>query len=252
MTGDAPPAPSRDELRNFLARLLGWTNERAVDLALRSVEVAADHRAALVLHGAEDLVPIARSLHRHVLGAAPPFVVCDPRRSAAPASVRSPANYENGVRAVAAAAGGALCVRACRLPSDFPATTSRLRDTDDVMLVVCVASEYEDGPLLVRPAPICVPPLAAREAELPRIIDEYARDAITELNAGRSAFTDADHAWVREHAAGSLTEIEKATLRLVALRASRNTTVAAARLGMAQVSLVRWLERRVPSAQVPT
>jgi hypothetical protein len=253
MIAHGSPDESRAELPGFLARLLGWTNARAIELATRSVALAANHQAALVLRGAEDLVPIARSLHRHALGATPPFIVCDPRRGNAPASVRSPASYESGIRAVAAATGGTLCVRACRLPSDFLAASSRLQDADDVMLVVCGASDDDDGPLLVRPAPICVPPLAARKAELPRIIAEYARDAIAELNAGRAAFTDTDHAWVREHAATSLTEIEKATLRLVALRASNTTSVAAARLGMAPVSLLRWLgRRRLPPAHVAT
>jgi hypothetical protein len=37
---------------------------------------------------------------------------------------------------------------------------------------------------------------------------------------------------------------EKATLRLVAIRASRNMSGAAERLGMAPVSLSRWLDRR--------
>src|SRR5437762_5691298 len=48
------PVSAGDGLRGFLARLVGWTNERAIDLAVRSVELAADHRAALVLHGVED------------------------------------------------------------------------------------------------------------------------------------------------------------------------------------------------------
>jgi hypothetical protein len=233
-------APTTGVVRGFLARLLGWTNERAVDLALRSVELAADHRAALVLHGAEDLVPIAWSLHRRMLGSDRPFIVCDPRRGNVPPSVRSPASCESGVRAVAAARGGALCMLT-RLPRDFAATAARLRDTDDVMLVVCGTASCPDDLLLVRPAPIRVPPLAARTAELSRIIDEYARDAVAELNADRTGFTAEDHEWVR---ATSLAEIEKATLRLVALRASSSSTAAADRLGMAQVSLVRWLGRR--------
>ena len=41
-----------------------------------------------------------------------------------------------------------------------------------------------------------------------------------------------------------LAEIEKATLRLVAIRSSRNVSAAAARLGMAPVSLSRWIGRR--------
>jgi hypothetical protein len=124
----------------------------------------------------------------------------------------------------------------------------RLRNVDDVCLVVCTDRCDDVHPLLVRPEPIVVPPLAMRASELPRIIDEYAADAIAELGAPDTGFTDDDRAWVNEHAATSLVEIEKATLRLVALRVSRNMSRAAARLGIAPVSLSRWVgRRRLPS-----
>jgi hypothetical protein len=112
------------------------------------------------------------------------------------------------------------------------------------MLIFCAHPRAEAAPLLTRPAPIIVPPLAQRSAELNRIIAEFAGDALFELGAPTSSFTAADHAWVREHAAASLTEIEAATLRLIALRTSRNLSDAAARLGMSPVSLSRWIGRR--------
>jgi hypothetical protein len=232
-----------DELRAFLARLLGWSDGRAVEHAIRSLETATDHRAALVLCGAGDMVPIAWTLHRRALGPDRPFIACDPHRGDMPASVRSPANYESSARALAASAGGSLCVRTRRLPRDFSALVARLRATDDVLFIVCIEHDNAD-PLLVRPAPIVVPALDSRAAELDRVITEYAADAVAELGAPRSGFTDADRAWVREHAATSLAEVEKATLRLVAIRTSRNLSTAAARLGMAPVSLLRWLVRR--------
>jgi hypothetical protein len=91
-----------------------------------------------------------------------------------------------------------------------------------------------------------VPSLGAREAELPRIIDEYADEAITALHAPTACFTSKDHAWVMERAAASLTEIEKATLRLVALKVATNLPQAAKLLGMAPISLLRWFHRRAP------
>jgi hypothetical protein len=45
-------------------------------------------------------------------------------------------------------------------------------------------------PLLVRPAPIRLPPLARRIDELDRIIDEYGYDAISELGGAIPALTD--------------------------------------------------------------
>jgi hypothetical protein len=82
---------------------------------------------------------------------------------------------------------------------------------------------------------------------LPRIVDEYVFDAIVELAPPPRSLTlgDRDRQWLIEHAAAmSQSEIEKATLRLVALRSSVNMSHAAARLGMAPVSLARWAGRR--------
>jgi hypothetical protein len=234
-----------DGLPGLLARLLGWSDERALELGMRSLDLAVSHRAALVLRGPGDLVPIARVLHRRAMGADRPFITCDPHRGNVAASVRSPANRASGAAALAAAAGGSLCVRTRRLPRDFSALAAQLRATDDVLFIVC--AEHDDpARLLIRPAPIVVPPLASRATELDRVIMEYAADAVAELGAPLAGFTAADHAWVRDHAAASLAEIEKATLRLVAIRTSHNVSGAAARLGMAAVSLTRWIGRRMP------
>lgn len=231
------------DLRGFLARLLGWANAGAVDLALESVGLAAERRAALVLCGGGDLVPIAWSLHRRAVGTERPFVVCDPRRGDTPASVRSPVNYASCARAVSAALGGALCLRAGRLPPDFASTVVQIQNAADLMLVVCANREDEANPLLVRPAPLRLPPLVERSGDMLRIIDEYGHDAVAELRPP-TGFTTAERTWVRGHAATSLAEIEKATLRLVAIRSSRNVSAAAVRLGMAPVSLSRWIGRR--------
>jgi hypothetical protein len=111
-----------------------------------------------------------------------------------------------------------------------------------VRLVLC-ARTPEDCDLHLA-APITVPPLASRLDELDQIITEYAEDAIAELGAPRTSFLPADRDWVRLHSASSLPDIEKATLRLVAIRESRNLSAAAARLGMAPVSLSHWIGRR--------
>ncbi|MBC7976918.1 MAG: FHA domain-containing protein [Myxococcales bacterium] len=238
-------------LRSFLARGLGWRSDRieTVDHALRSIRMAAARRVALVLSGDGDLVPTARSIHRHALGADRPFVVCDPRRRQGKATVRSAENYETGMQAYAAATGGSLCVRNRRLPRDFDDVVIALRDPSSrVQLVVCADEVGDAGPYLA--APIIVPSLATRVAEIDRIITEYAEDAIAELGTPRTGFLAVDRAWVREHASSSLPEIEKATLRLVAIRESRNLSNAAARLGMAPVSLSRWIGRRSLPMQI--
>ena len=240
-------------LRGFLARLLGWRSDRleVVDHALRSIRLAATRRAALVLCGDGDLMPTARAIHRRALGDDRPFIVCDPRRRRSEATVRSAENYETGLQAFTAAHGGSLCVRNRRLPRDFERVVGALRDPDArVQLVVCAGASEDCRSYLAHP--ITVPPLAGREAEIDRIIEEYAEDAVVELGAPRVGFPAVDHAWVREHGSSSLSEIEKATLRLTALRHSRNLSQAAARLGMAPVSLSRWIgRRRMPMPVVP-
>jgi len=155
------------------------------------------------------------------------------------------------MEALAVAAGGSLCVRSRRLPRDFVQVVLALREPEArVQLIVCAGSPEDSKPYLA--VPIAIPPLAGRKAEIDRIITEYAEDAIAALGAPRTSFAPADHAWVREHALSSLPEIEKATLRLVALRDSRNLSNAAARLGMAPVSLARWIGRReMPVRVVP-
>jgi hypothetical protein len=233
------------ELRGFVARLLGWRGDRieVVDHAMRSIRMAATRRAALVLRGDGDLVPIAGAIHRRALGTDRPFIVCDPRRRQSRATVRSAENYETGMNAFAAATGGSLCVRSLRLPRDFSVVLTSLRDPSSrVQLVVC--GEASDPCVQYLAVPITVPTLASRPNELDRIITEYAEDAIAELGAIGTGFLSADREWVRTHSALTLPDIEKATLRLVAIRESRNLSSAAARLGMAPVSLSRWIGRR--------
>jgi pSer/pThr/pTyr-binding forkhead associated (FHA) protein len=232
-------------LRAFLARLLGYGPDHAgiVDQALRSVRMAARRRAALVLCGHGDLIPIAYSIHRHSGGPDRPFIVCDPRRQSSKATVRSPENYSAGMQALAAAAGGTLCVRRQRLPADFREVAEALRSPSSrTQLVVCAETLEDCEPY--RMIPIVIPQLADRQADLDRIISEYAAEAVNELVVPLPGFLPEDHAWVREHDSASLPDIEKATLRLVALRASRNLGRAAERLGMARVSLSRWIDRR--------
>ena len=69
------------QLRALVTRLIGWSDERRrdVDRAVRGLRDAALRRAALVLCGDGDLVPIARRLHDETLGAERPFVACGRR-----------------------------------------------------------------------------------------------------------------------------------------------------------------------------
>jgi hypothetical protein len=240
-------SPRSIALHGFLARMLGFASGQrdAVDHALRSIRMAAMRRAELTLTGDVDLVPIAHALHRHTLGADRPFIVCDPRRRDTEESVRTASNQPSGLAGLQAATGGSLCVHRARLPPDFATVLDRLCEPDTrVQLFVCSQGRRACEPSLV--VPIHVPQLCDRRPELPRIVDEYALDAATALGAPPVLFTSDDRAWVLKHAASSLPEIEKATLRLTACKVSGSLNEAAARLGMAAVSLTRWLRRRAP------
>ncbi|HEY5936613.1 MAG TPA: FHA domain-containing protein [Kofleriaceae bacterium] len=229
-------------LRGYLARVLGYTSNEVVDLALRSIRMASARRAPLVLCGDGDLVPIAAGLHRRTHGDRP-FVLCDPRRKTSEATVRSAASYDTGAGALAVATGGTLCVLSKHLPKDFSAISAELRAPGSrVQLVVCTHTLGHETFLA---APITIPPLARRTRELNLVIEEYAAEAVAALAAAPTSFGAAERDWIKTHAADSLPEIEKATLRLVALREEDNTvTRAAARLGISHVSLLRWIGRR--------
>jgi len=236
-------------LRGFLARLLGWGDDRRaqVDRALRAVRAAATRLVPLVLSGTGELVSIAASLHAHAIGRDKPFVVCDRRRREANADVRSAMNISNPPQAVRAAIGGSLCLLRRRMPSDMSSINEEFsRPNPRVQLIMCTPSEHSAGSALRSfPAdPIVIPHMTDREHELDRIISEYAADAIHELGTARPTFTAEDLDWVRSRSASTLGEIEKGTRRLIALRAAGNLSSAAARLGMAPVSLSRWFARR--------
>lgn len=237
-------------LRGYLARLLGWGSNRTavIDSALRSVRMAATHRATLVLCGAGDLVTLARSVHRHARGADRPFIMCDPRRRPSRGNVRSTANFELALPALQAAVGGSLCVWSHRLPRDFSDVIAVLRDPRTrVQLIVCTREQKDNNELLAQilVRPITIPSLVDRADELDQIIWEYAEDAVTEIGGvSRVSFTPEDHEWIRTWSAASLSEIERGTRRLVAIRKYRIILRAAEHLGMASVSLSRWIGRR--------
>jgi hypothetical protein len=238
-------SPQTIALREFCGRMLGWECDPAViDHALRAIRLAMTRRTALVLRGSGDLVPVAHALHRRTMGAEAPFIVCDRRRRSAAGSVRAPENHESGVSAFEAASGGSLCVRSSRLPRDFSLLLERLREPEpSVQLVVCLDRD-DRGALLAGPVPIDVPSLRCRMRDVPRLVDAFAADAIAALGAPAGCLTREELAWVARHSAMSLADIEKATLRLVARKVTGSLGQAAALLGMAPVSLARWLERR--------
>lgn len=230
-------SPMLCALRELLARFIGWSDEHCeeVDQALYSVRIAVTHREPLLLCGPGNLVSIARLLHRHALGDQP-FVVCAPR-----------ATHARGLDALAAAAGGTLCVWRNQQPADFEEVVAALRGrASRVLLVICAHARprgNDIGSQIVTVfRSIRLPPLADRARELNRIIDAYANDAIASFG-GWLAPEDRD--WIAGHASDTLTQIEMATRRIIALHAcDESVTLAAKLLSMSHGSLSDWFARR--------
>lgn len=227
-------------LRGALARMLGWStaSAEAIDLALRAIRLAAQRRLTLVLCGA-DLVPLAEELHRLTLGAARPFVFCNPRRRTSETTWNPTKCVASGRAALEEAARGTICLSAKRLPSDLRHLMRGLRQPEcQALLVVC--SERADEAELFNAAPIVIPSLATRKDEIERIIDEYAVDAAGPFDLGEHWLNAAERAWIRDHLR-TLAEIQKATIRLAAIRQAGSMTAGAARLGISHVAMSKWL-----------
>jgi len=132
-------------------------------------------------------------------------------------------------------------------PVDFDEMLRAVREPNSgVRLIVCaVASVDVHKGIAWWPVPLDIPSLRSRSTELLRIVREYANDAMASLHAPRECFEARDAEWVMRHVAVTISEIEKATLRVVAINATKgNVAKAAWMLGMAPVSLADWLGRR--------
>lgn len=233
-------------LRAFLGRVIGWTEPQlsTVDAAIRALRMTATHRSPFVVCGEDAVVSLARSLHRRFLGPDRPFVICDPRRRPSVENVRNAANFQDGMAALAAATRGSICIWNDHRPHDFDQLWTALQDPDVRSHLVICTRDAADAQALGASA-IVVPPLTERKPELRRIVQEYASDAVSELGVSADTFKRADLEWVLQNEATTLAEIEKATLRLVALRqAGGNVSRAATRLGMARMSLFKWIRNR--------
>lgn len=231
------------DLREFCCRLFGWSDDRAglVDDVVWTLRNAVARRTAIGLQGESDLVPIAHSLHGHLIGPERPFVVCDPRRRDSDGSVRAPPSRRAGMPALAAAAGGSVCVRSNRLPRDLDWLAASFRGSGAAALFICLHSDDRITDLLCRP--LKIPPLTQRLPEFPRLLNEYLDEAAHALGAHHVRLSEPMQQSVLDHVK-SLSDLEKAAWRLVALKSTGNLYRAAHQLHMAPISLIRWMSRR--------
>jgi len=244
------PAPISDavarerDLRGLCRRILGWSSEQVgfVDDAMHTLLAAAARGGAVALQGDTDLVPVAFALHRRLLGADRPFVVCDPRRREGAGSVRVPPNRNTANLALEAAAGGSVCIHSNRLPKDFDLLAMSFRDREKMaVLFVCLHSHDRVTRVLCNP--VVIPPLDRRPTEVGRLLHEYLDEAALAFGVRRPELSEPMQQSIF-HDVTSLSELEKVALRLVALRNTPNVNQAAQWLHMAPVSLNRWIGRR--------
>ena len=240
------------ELHGFLGRLLGWgwNDERAaaVDRAfqdLRAAQLQCDP-IRLQSSGEGDLSPIATDLHRHLLSAEAPFVMCDYRRQSGERDARCQANEEDLSTAAVKARGGTLCVRSHRLPPGFGEFLRAQRTSSErpgVQVMILFEEAYDAA--LAAGCTIAIPPLRTRsKAQIANVIREYFLEAAASLGVDTPPLPE-DREWLMEHSATSFAEVAKGTRRITAMRRCDSSLVKAAELlGMKPVSLRRWLERR--------
>jgi len=249
---EEPRAEPPPDIKPYLERLIGWGAEHApaVARAAAAVELARQRLSHLALFGPGDLVPIAMSIHLRTVGGDRPFVVIDPRRKIDPCCGRSAArSLATLAEAMDAARGGTVCIRAIRRPRDWDTASGRLADPgEDVRLTVCYPESRLGDIELSRPTPVVVAPLAGRDMQ--RMIDEYSEEARTALGMPAPT-TAAQRAWMisycHDHNA-----LEVAVRRFLALSCTSGMCEAAYHLGMAPVSLSRWMRRRGLTAQMVT
>lgn len=233
-------------LRDFLLRIMGWSihSGTAIDETMQDIRIARTRRDPLVLRGPGNLVEVARQLASILLEKGAPFALHDTRRSPdGDGDVRRVPNTASLREAIALARGGAVCVRAKQLPTDFVTQVDELRISPQASPLMIVCDEGTMELTRVRTAPpINVPSCRDRSArEIDNLIAVCRADVARELEID-GGLSDEEYRWVIANAENVM-DVDKCIRRLLALRKAGSTSGASRILGMASVSLRRWFER---------
>jgi len=221
-------------LRQLLSRMLGYSDEKRVDVdrALRGVRDAATLRAALVLCGPGDLLAIAARLHEEMLGGDAPFVPVDSDGPALPL--------------MAKAANGTLCLSVKQLPADLENVIAATRVPGSRTRVIICAPTIKAAAktclMFGRVARVVLTPVATRRDELAVLVEDCARDAADRLGQASTGLDDRDRAWLRKRRYEGFAELDEFVRRMVAIR-TLGVTEGAARLGMTHSALSHWARR---------
>lgn len=233
-------------LRSALARMIGWSADRAesIDHALRMLRMAATRRAVFVLCGEPSLVPLAEELHRLTRTEQRLFVLCDPRRRPPAEDTESFTRcVTDGLTAVAQVRDGTVCIDDRRRPRDLVPMLEELQRPGCLAQLMVLAKSPRKADVYTL-APVVIPPLRTRRDELERITMEYEVEAVRRLGIEPLELTPAQRSWIAERSSETLPDIQRAALRLIAIRHAGSLVGAAALLQMSREALGRWLERR--------
>jgi hypothetical protein len=229
------------ELRALCDRLFGFASRQAA-YATQVLLDAAERRVTVALRGDCDLIPIAYSLHRRLLGPEKIFCVADPRRVHNDGNVKNSRSRSTALAALEAAGNGSVCLHSLRLPDDFKAFAEQAQAGRQAgMVFMCLYDRHPVRDLLCRP--LDIPPLGKRGPELDRVLAEYLADAASALGVPDRPLSPKASREVVANVV-SIPEMEETALRIVALLSEPRLPDAATRLGMATVSLSRWVDRR--------
>jgi hypothetical protein len=225
--------------------MIGWGPgcAESIDHALRMLRMAALRRAIFVLCGEPNLGPLAEELHRLTLTEQRPFVLCDPRRRTSEDTERFTRCVADGQTAIAQARDGTVCIDDGRRPADLARALEVWHRPECAARMMVLARNARKADVYT-PAPVVIPPLRSRRDEVERLVVEYEADAAHRLGISGVELSPAQRAWIRERSGETLPDLQKAALRLLAIRHAGSIYGAAALLKMSHAALGRWLERR--------
>jgi hypothetical protein len=131
------------------------------------------------------------------------------------------------------------------MPRDFEGMLAAFRRPENAAQLTL----YSEWASLPNAAQIEIPSLDSRRSEFLRIVREYVEDAARTLQVPDSCLDSADINWIVKHSAldcePTHSDIEKAALRITAIKITHDLGEAAELLGMRKVSLERWRTRRI-------
>lgn len=223
-------SPKFMALRSLVGRLIGWSH-RELDDTLQRLRDCATQRTPLIVVGDGDLPRVAEWLHRRTLGDAP-FVALSPGDEPL-AAIRAAAHGTLSVPMARRTAPGIVDAVQATPPVLRPRLVFGARSAGDAVAV----GKLEHRTILV------LPRLAERRPELPRLIDEVSATIAQEMRVSNPGLTPRDHERLLALRFSSVTDLDDAIRRVIAIR-TWGVTRGAARLDLTHPSLSQWARVR--------